>query len=61
MRNLALNGSFAHGADLGFHLFFLASAATGLFNQHEGFHKLMALVVTAVFVAYVVTLFARLH
>ena len=61
LRNLALNHSLTHGADLGFHLFFLLSAATGLFNKHEKFHQLMAILVIAVFIAYVATLFAHLH
>ena len=61
IRNYLLTQSSSHGADLGFHLFFLASGATGIFIKREGYHQLLAVLVTAMFVAYVMTLFAHLH
>ena len=61
VRNLWLNHSPPGAADLGFHLFFLTSSATGIFSANDRFHKAMAILVTAMFVVYVTTLFARLH
>lgn len=61
VRELILNHQLPQGANLAFHLVFVALALVGLLVANERVHKLIAGTMLALFVAYVVILFARLH
>ncbi|MBV9010234.1 MAG: hypothetical protein JO354_13890 [Verrucomicrobia bacterium] len=60
-RDLILNHSLPSLINLSFHLAFIGLAVSGLAIARERYHKLLALVVAAVFASYVVLLFTRLE
>ena len=59
-RDLILNHSLPGPMNLGFHLAYIGLAVTGLVIGREWYHKLLAVLVAAVFASYVVSLFTRL-
>lgn len=59
-RDLVLNHRLPHAENLAFHLFWAASAVSGLVIAREGYHKFLALLAPASFVAYIAFLFSRL-
>lgn len=61
VRELILVGRPPEGANLVFHLIFIALSLSALIFANERLHKLIAGTMLALFVAYVVMLFARLH
>jgi hypothetical protein len=60
-RDLILNHALPAPLNLGFHLVFIAFALTGILIAREWYHKLAVVIVSVLFVAYVVTLFTRLQ
>jgi hypothetical protein len=60
-RDLVLNHALPAPLNLGFHLAFIAFAITGILFASEWYHKLAVVIVVAIFVVYVVTLFTRLR
>lgn len=59
-RDLVLNHALPHPLNLGFHIFYIAIAVIALLTSYEAFHKAAVVVMTAVFVTYVIALFAQL-
>lgn len=59
-RDLILFHKLPGPVNLGFHLFWAASAVAGLIIAREGFHKFLALLAPISFIAYVAFLFSRL-
>jgi hypothetical protein len=60
-RDLVLNHALPAPLNLTFHLVFIVFASTGIIFANEWYHKVAVIVVGAMFVAYVVMLFARLQ
>ncbi len=60
-RDLVLNDSWPAPLNLGFQLGFIAFALTGILFAAEWYHKLAAILVAGMFIAYVVMLFTRLQ
>ena len=60
-RDLVLGHRLPVPANLAFHLIFIAFAATGILSAREIYHKVAAIIVSGIFVAYVVLLFTHLQ
>jgi hypothetical protein len=60
-RDLILNHSWPSPLNLGFHLIFAAFAVIGILFAREWYHKIAAIIVVGMFIAYIVMLFTRLQ
>ena len=60
LREVVLNGVLPGGANLAFHLLFLAMSITAMFSRREWLHKLFAVAMSALFLLYIALLFSRL-
>lgn len=60
-KDLIVNGAFPEGANLGFHLLYIAIGAIAVITHREWYHKTMAIVGIALFLTYTVMLFGRLN
>lgn len=60
-RDLIFNQAFPHPTNLAFQISFMALAASGVLWATEWYHKLCAIIVPGIFIAYIVVLFTRLR
>lgn len=60
-KELVIVGSFPHGLNLAFHLFFIAGSLAMAFIRNEAFHKVFTVVSVLLFLAYIAALFGYLH
>jgi hypothetical protein len=60
LKDLVINGALPSAENLAFHLVFLATVAIAAFTRSRWYHGIAAPAVTAVFVVYIILLFARL-
>ena len=60
-KDLVLSGALPDRANVGFHLFFIGSAAGAALTCREWYHKLAVLTTAVLFAFYIIFLFARLH
>jgi hypothetical protein len=60
LREVVLDGNLPQGANLAFHLLFLAMSLTAVAFSNERLHKFFAAAMLTLFVAYVTLLFAQL-
>jgi hypothetical protein len=61
LKDVVMVGSLPGGLNLGFHLFWIATALVAAFTRSDRYHKAFICVSFAVFVLYIAMLFARLH
>ena len=57
-RDLVLDHRLPAPANLAFHVIFMTFAATGILSARESYHKFAVIIVSGIFVAYVVMLFS---
>lgn len=60
-KDLVLSGRFNGLLNVAFHGVFIALSLVALATRRESFHKFLAVLTAALFCAYIVVLFARLH
>ena len=61
LKDVVMVGSLPGGLNLGFHLFWIATALVAAFTRSDRYHKAFICVSFAVFVLYIAMLFARLR
>ncbi|QBB72209.1 hypothetical protein ELE36_18575 [Pseudolysobacter antarcticus] len=60
-KDLVLAGHFSDLSNFLFHACFLSATASAMLTRAETYHKLLPVLATVIFGAYIVMLFARLH
>jgi hypothetical protein len=60
-KDLVLSGSLPDRANVGFHVFYMATAAGAVFIRRDWYHKVAVLCTAASFVLYIAVLFAHLQ
>jgi hypothetical protein len=61
LKDVVVFGTLPHGANLGFHLFFIGGSLALALIPNERFHKVFTVVSVLLFLVYVVTLFDNLR
>lgn len=60
-KNFVMEGRLCHPVDLGFHAVFGAALLTGALTKNELYHKVLVLVISALFILYIGLLYARIE
>jgi hypothetical protein len=59
-KNFVMEGRLLHPTDLGFHAIFAAALLAGALTKNELYHKTLVLFISALFIVYIVVLYARI-